>query len=173
MMEYRRRKYGWPFRRIDLGEGEWTILDLRDYYRLRDFKWYLSGNGTKLYAARNIKTGPAQTKIVRMHREIMGEPVGLLVDHRNCDGLDNRRENLRPATSSQNACNRQKKKSKSSSQFRGVCYEKRARKWTAVIYSEGKRIWIGTFETEIEAGRAYDEAAKKYHGEFAHLNFLD
>jgi hypothetical protein len=158
-MKYRRRKYGWPFRRIDLGEGEWTILDAKDYYRLRDFKWYLSGNGTKLYAARNIKTGPARTKVVRMHREIMNAPAGLLVDHRNCDGLDNRRENLRLATSSQNACNRQKKKSKSSSRFRGVYYEKRARKWIAVIYIKGKRIWLGTFETEIEAARAYPPVA--------------
>jgi len=54
--------------------------------------------------------------------------------------------------------------------IQGVCYEKRARKWIAVIYNEGKRIWIGTFETEIDAARAYDEAAKKYHGEFARLN---
>jgi len=116
---YRLWKYGYTYRRIYLGEGEWTILDPKDYYRLGHLKWHLSGNGTKLYAARNIKTGPAQTRIVRMHREIMGEPEGLLIDHRNCDGLDNRRDNLRTATSSQNACNRQKKKSKSSSQYRG------------------------------------------------------
>ena len=100
----------------------------------------------------------------------MRAPVELLVDHRNNNGLDNRRDNLRLATSSQNNCNSRKRKN-TTSQFRGVCFCKAKGKWDANINLAGKRIWLGSFDSEIEAGKAYDEAAKKCHGEFARLNF--
>jgi len=167
---YRYCRFNYTFRRIYLGEGFWTILDSADYYRLRKYRWYLTGNGSKFYAARNIVIGPYQTKIIRMHREIMNNPKGFLVDHRNCNSLDNRLANLRTATSSQNACNRQKKKSKSVSIFRGVGFDKRINKWTAVIYHHDKRIYLGSFPTELDAANAYNIAAIKYHGEFARLN---
>jgi hypothetical protein len=100
----------------------------------------------------------------------MNEPAGLLVDHRNGIGLDNRRANLRLATNSQNGCNKPKKKN-TSSQFIGVSFHKKAGKWACFIRNKGRRTWLGSFESEIDAARAYDEAAKKYHGEFARLNF--
>jgi len=168
---YRRLKFGYTYRRIYLGEGEFTIVDQRDYYRLKNFKWYLQGNRTNLYAARNFKVGPAQTKKIYLHREIINAPRGLLVDHKNCNSLDNRGANLRPATVSQNACNSRRNKSNASSKFRGVSLEKRVNKWVAVICHHRKRFHLGTFVSEIDAAKAYDEAAKKYHGEFARLNF--
>ncbi|MCJ7777394.1 MAG: AP2 domain-containing protein [Sedimentisphaerales bacterium] len=171
VMAYRRCKFGYSFRRIDLGEGEWTIVEPDDYYRLKNFKWFLSGNGTKFYAARSIKIGPGQTKIVRLHREIMNPPPGLLVDHRNGNGLDNRRANLRPATHSQNMYNKPKTKSKTSSRFIGVTFNKGRRKWETRIYYQKRKIWLGRFDDEIDAARAYDKAALEYHGEFARLNF--
>ena len=171
MMWYRRRKYGYDFRRIYLGEGEWTILDQQDYYRYCDFKWGVSVNETKIYAVCNIKNGPGQIRVARLHREIMEAPAGLFVDHRNGDSLDNRRDNLRLATPFDNQHNRQKTKSKTSSRFIGVSYDKSHRKWLAKIGYRGKRIFLGRFNTEEAAARAYDAAARKYHGEFARLNF--
>jgi len=171
VMWYRKRKYGEAFRRIDLGEGEFTIVDAADYYRYGKFKWSVVGTGKNLYAVRNVKVGPKLTTITRLHREIMNAPRGLLVDHRNNDGLDNRRSNLRLATHSQNQCNKRKTGSKTSSRFRGVYFDKRRMLWQAYIRYNGKRIYLGKFDDEIEAARAYDRAAREYHKEFAKLNF--
>jgi hypothetical protein len=170
-MWYRRRKYGYDFRRIYLGEGKWTILEQEDYYRLCNYKWYVNGNGFKFYAFRNIILGPGKTRMLSMHREVMGFPKGMLVDHRNHDTLDNRKENLRIATHSQNTCNKQDKRKGCSSQFRGVSFDRKRKYWNVQVVREGKYVFFGRYKDEVEAAKAYDEAAKKYHGEFARLNF--
>jgi hypothetical protein len=109
-------------------------------------------------------------KTMYLHREIMQAPKGLLVDHKNNDGLDNRRANLRLATHSQNGCNRPRKKN-GSSRFKGVIFLKDRKRWSARLKKNGKHIFLGNFKNEIDAARVYDEAAKQYHGEFACLNF--
>ncbi len=184
---YRLCRFGGSFRRIYLGEGVWTIVSPQDYYRLADYNWYLSSNGTNFYAFRNAKVAPGKIKMVSMHRQIMQNELDaagrklnpvpctlypkLVVDHKNNDTLDNRRNNLRIATHSQNAYNSKKVKTKTSSKYIGVYFEKATRRWTVKIRTNGKRLWLGRFKSEITAAHTYDKAARKYHKEFAKLNF--
>jgi len=171
VMEYRQFKYGNPFRKIALGDGIYTIVDAEDYYRFGNFKWSLGGHKRKFYAVRGAKDKNGRFEMLRLHREIMNAPKGLLVDHKNGNALDNRKANLRLATHWQNSCNRKKVNTNTWSRFIGVSFHKRRGLWTAAIRYRGKHIWLGYFKTELEAALAYDRAAIKYHGEFARLNF--
>ncbi|MGD0572661.1 MAG: HNH endonuclease [Sedimentisphaerales bacterium] len=167
---YRRWKYGEAFRRIYLDEGLWAIVDTADYYRYAGFKWCIGGCEGKFYAVRGQRIGPDDLKIVRLHRLIMNAPEGLLVDHRNSDGLDNRRTNLRIATHAENTQNNRKRKG-TTSKYIGVSFDKKADNWISRIMFKKKAKWLGSFDDEIAAAKAYDDAAKKYYGEFARLNF--
>lgn len=170
-MVYRKHKYGYPYRKIPLGEGRFTIVDPPIFCQLNQFNWVAKENNQGFYAFRFINEPGKPARISSMHREIMGFPKGYLVDHKNNNKLDNRLVNLRLATRSQNACNTLKRRTNTSSKYRGVSWRKDIRKWQAKIYFQNKAILLGYFDSEIEAAKAYDAAAKKYHGEFARLNF--
>jgi predicted CoA-substrate-specific enzyme activase len=171
LLAFRLLRYGYTFRRIPLGEGIFALVSPLDFYRLNKFHWYAEIKKEHIYAARNVITSGKKKIIFAMHREIMNFPSGLLVDHKNGNTLDNRRANLRIATRLQNNCNRRKTKSKTSSRFIGVCFHKSQKRWCANIRHNGKKLWLGSFVSEIDAARAYDAAALKYHGQFARLNF--
>jgi hypothetical protein len=171
VMIYRKLRYGYTYRRINLGEGEWTKVDEKDYYKYGKYKWVGCVCEKRLYAARlQREMIYGRLKGVFLHREIMNAPKGVLIDHENRDKLDNRSTNLRPATHSQNSCNRPKR-ANTSSRYLGVTLDRRCGRWEAQIVYQRKRIRLGRFDNEIDAARAYDEAAKKYHGQFAQLNF--
>ncbi|MCJ7778070.1 MAG: AP2 domain-containing protein [Sedimentisphaerales bacterium] len=167
----RQFKYGCPFRKIPLGDSFFAIVDPNDFYWLNKSHWSPRKNRGGVYAVRFINVPGKKTTISSMHRVIMNPPRGLLVDHKNLNTLDNTRTNLRLATCSQNMFNKKKIKSVTSSRFIGVCFHKSSKKWGAYIKYGPKMTWLGTFDDEIEAALAYDEAAMKHHGEFARLNF--
>ncbi len=167
LLRYRKKHYGFTFRRIKLTKDKFAIVDVEDYEKLAQYDWQLSeGESKKCYAVCLVNR-----KIVSMHRVIMNAPAGMFVDHRYGDGLDNRKENLRIVTQAQNQYNRRKTSRKTSSKYKGVHLKKQYNKYGAEISCNGKRTHLGYFDNEIDAAKAYDEAAKKLFGEFAKLNF--
>lgn len=144
------------------GRGVALVSDV-DFDALSAFKWHLHSAG---YAYRAQKRGGKQTNFL-MHREVLSAPKGVLVDHINGNRLDNRRENLRLATYSENG--RNKPAVQGSSTLKGVSWHTSRGKWRAVIKVNRVSRHIGYFATEAEAAAAYAAAAKELHGEFARV----
>jgi len=171
LLFYRRLRYGYPFRRIALTQGKYTIVDPADYPSLSKYKWQLTRSPRSDYATRSVTIGSRRQKSVCMHRVIMNAGDGQFIDHINHNGLDNRKANLRLASMAQNSWNKRKQKGNHSSKFKGVSWSAREKKWYAGIQANRKKIFLGLFKNEIDAAKAYDAAAGKYHGQFALLNF--
>ena len=110
-------------------------------------------------------------KSVRMHRAVLDVPTGKFIDHINHNGLDNRKANLRVVTRLENTWNKRKQRGNYSSQYKGVTWLKRTGKWQARIVCNGRAIFIGQFDDEKAAARAYDARAAELFGEYAALNF--
>jgi hypothetical protein len=141
-----------------------------DYADLIQFRWHAWRSKHTWYAGRNLGVRSTPRREV-MHRRILCPPDGLLTDHRNGDGLDNRRGNLRAATQAQNHANR--RKTVGTSKYLGVNWAPPEGKWRAVICTNRRAKFLGLFHDEDDAARAYDRAAREIHGEFARLNFPD
>lgn len=144
----------------------YALVDDEDEPIVHFFKWAAVRSGHKWYARAFVRGAGFK---IRMHELLVDAPDGLAPDHKNGNGLDNRRRNLRVATVSQNAANRPKSCTNTSG-FKGVSRWHDGR-WQSGIKINQKRIALGLFRSKIDAARAYDKAAKVHHGEFASPNF--
>ncbi|HUT46458.1 MAG TPA: AP2 domain-containing protein [Sedimentisphaerales bacterium] len=150
---------------IPLTRGLFAVVDAEDYLWLSRYTWFAEGTDKNFYAVRK-----AGGKSVKMHRQIMNAPDHLVVDHIDHNGLNNRKENLRICTFAENCRNLRASRHKSS-KFKGVHWHKRNKKWAAQVTCDHKTHHLGYFGDEIDAAKAYDRAARKYHEEFAQPNF--
>lgn len=150
--------------RIPLSRGMFAIVDRVDLHLVRGRKWHACERNRVWYASSYASKPPL------MHRLILDAPENVKVDHRDGDGLNNTRANLRLATHAENMRNSRLKVSNTSG-FRGVYFHKQRGKWRATIRAGARRLSLGMFDTAEEAAIAYDRAAVIEHGEFASLNF--
>jgi hypothetical protein len=147
---------------IKLTQGKVAIVDDCDYEYLSQWKWRFNDG----YAERYIKAN-GKLKHSRMHRYILDAPVGMEVDHKNRNRLDNRRENLRACTRSQNEANRNIFPNNISGK-KGVSWDKVNNKWRAVVCFHRKYIHVGRYKNIDDASEAYNKKAEELFGEFAY-----
>jgi len=147
---------------IKLTQGKNTLVDVGDYEFLSRFKWHAVSRGSKFYA-RNGKLG-------YMHRIIIHPGSDEQVDHRDGNGLNNVRSNLRRSSNSQNQMNKKKQGGNTTSRYKGVYWNKRDRIWVVRITRDGSRLFVGRFTSENKAALAYNKKASELFGDFALIN---
>lgn len=154
-------------RTINLTKGKTSIVDDDDYEKLAQYKWCASRCGNSHYAMRKDKND----KGILMHRFILNvTDRHIHVDHINHDTLDNRKINIRTCTQQENNRNKSPH-SKSTSKYLGVSWDKLKNKWKGNIYVNKKLLFLGRFNSEEDAAKAYDLIAKKEFQQYANLNF--
>ena len=157
---------------INLNHGKVALIDDCDLELISSFNWYASFMNGSWYAING--------KAEKMHRLIMGvtDPQ-VRVGHKDLDGLNNQRSNLRIVTRSQINMNRRKQPDTSST-FKGVCFDRSRQKWQANIMApktedhrsrRGRYVYLGRYDSELEAATAYDAASMNLFGEYGRVNF--
>jgi len=152
---------------VTLTQGYNAVIDATDAPLVVQFNWCAAVGRNTVYAKRTDHSG-SKSRLVLMHRIIVGDPKGLEVDHRDGDGLNNRRSNLREATKTQNRRNQRTSRANTSG-FKGVSYDAWNRTWQAGISINGKSKRLGSFPTPEAAYVAYCKASAELHGEFGRV----
>lgn len=156
---------GAEMKSIPVGQYLWADVDDIDFERVSQYQWHSDVRRHTAYVSNG--------QVGYLHRFILDVDGNIDIDHRDGNGLNNCRSNLRPCSRSQNLLNGHltRNGAKKTSRFRGVARQGPYKKWVATIRPTGmKTIYLGSFEREEDAARAYDEVAIKHHGEFARIN---
>lgn len=158
---------------ITLTGGLIAHVDDEDYEKLIQYNWIPAKRKRKIYAFASLKMGYRSGPAIYMHQLIMNPPNGFEVDHRDGNGLNNQKANLRLCSHQQNCQNAKKREAPSTSKYKGVLKSRscRFKPWRAYIKKDNRQYSLRHHETEEAAARAYDAKAKELFGEFACLNF--
>lgn len=160
-------------RKVPLSRGKFAVVDEEDFERVSEYQWHAQWSPhAKTFYGKTAYRDKYRTLIVlHLHRFVLGTTNDLvLVDHRDHDGLNCRKLNLRECDKSQNAANG-RMRSTNTSGYKGVSFYPQSGKWRAIICLHYKNISLGLHVEKIDAARAYDQKAIELFGEFAHLNF--
>lgn len=153
---------------IKLTKNQISIVDDEDYEKLNQYKWH--SVGINMYYAQRTVHNKGNKYNIKLHREIMNVTDSKIhIDHINGNSLDNRKENLRVCSNAENSRN-SKIKNSNLYGLKGIRFNKINKNWNAQITVNYKQIHLGCFKTKEEAAIAYNDAAIKYHGEFAKVN---
>jgi hypothetical protein len=156
---------------IPLSKGLVALVDDEDYERIAVYKWSAHWLPTaRTFVAQRHESG--SSRVPMMHREILNAPPGIDVDHKDHNGLNNQRSNIRLCSNTQNQANKRKSLGKSS-RFKGVSWNNKHRQWYAYIKDGDRLMHLGHFIDEIEAATVYDAKAREVFGEFALTNFAE
>ncbi len=159
-------------KQIPLTKGQYALVDDEDYEFLMQWKWHYTVKG---YAARSVRldsvNGKQRCQTIYMHTVLLNTPKGRHTDHKDGNRLNNSRANIRVCTASENHCNRQPLTG-CSSEYKGVSWHSRHKKWRAKIATNGRSFHLGYFDDEASAATAYNIAALQQHKEFARINTL-
>lgn len=155
-------------KQIKLTQGQCALVSDKDSVFLNQWKWFVKFNerGTPYYAVR--MTPRPDRHVIRMHRivlERMGFKNFPQTDHRDGNGLNNQRRNLRPATNQQNSCN-QKLRKDNTTGLKGICWDQARQKWLVQISANNKRVYSKRFNSKQQAIQQHKKHIKKYHGKF-------
>ena len=158
-------------KKIPITQDKFALVDDEDYERLCKRKWSVQKDHNTYYAVGYVKVDGKYSRI-SMHREILGltSGDGKLVDHKDRNGLNCQRYNMRIATKSLNCYNCKENKNNKSG-YRGVCWYKETEKWKAYLKVKRINIHLGYYINIKNAAESYDKAAIKYYGKEAILNF--
>lgn len=153
---------------IPLTRGMVALVDDEDLPLVSRMKWSATPRHSPGRTIWYAQTRVRGNGLVYLHRLLL--PNVPRIDHKSTDGLDCRRENLRPATQGQNCANQRKQSQPTSSRWKGVCWHKGGQKWMAYVNRSGRREYLGLFTEEVGAAQAYNDAALRLWGEYARLN---
>lgn len=149
---------------VIISNGHKIYVNTSILHKLHQYLWYVNTQGYAVTNDINDNKVP-----VLLHRHIMCFPDAC-IDHKNLNKLDNRFSNLRCATRQQNNVNRPPKKGY---KYKGVSLNKNKKNFRARISFHGKEIYIGSYKSEKDAAKAYNEVARVLYGEFAYMNKID
>lgn len=156
-------------KRITLTQGKYALVSDKDYSYLNQWKWHAHKHKQRWYAERSKRLSSGRALVISMHRLILGLQAGdsKQGEHKDGDGLNNTRRNLRVASKNQNEYNRSKRVNNKSG-LKGV--HKVGNRWVAYIGVNGEKVYLGCFSSPQLAFKAYKKAARKYHKTFANFS---